>query len=107
MKFEIKKGVWKREKQAIIEAGFLKWHWKDGGNGKVEWMETFFGRASVLKATFTKHWLVKLAWRIHKAWNLKYDTTEMTAATNEDCIGWLLENYCLMGKKWNFWQQKI
>ena len=27
---------------------------------------------------------------VHKAWNLKYDTTEMTAAINEDCIGWLL-----------------
>ena len=32
---------------------------------------------------------------VHKAWNLKYDTTEMTA-TNEDCIGWLLGNCCLM-----------
>ena len=39
---------------------------------------------------------------VHKAWNLKYDTTEMTAATNEDCIGWLLENCCLIRKKWNF-----
>ena len=36
---------------------------------------------------------------VHKAWNLKYDPTEMTAATNKDCIGWLLENCCLMGKK--------
>ena len=36
---------------------------------------------------------------VHKAWNLKYDTTEMTAATNEDCIGWLLENCCLMGEE--------
>ena len=33
---------------------------------------------------------------VHKAWNLKYDTTEMTVAINEDCIGWLLENCCLM-----------
>ena len=33
---------------------------------------------------------------VHKAWNLKYKTTEMTAATNEDYIGWLLENCCLM-----------
>ena len=31
--------------------------------------------------------------------NLKYDTTEMTAATNDYCIRWLLENCCLMGKK--------
>ena len=23
---------------------------------------------------------------VNKAWNLKHDTTEMTAATNEDCI---------------------
>ena len=36
---------------------------------------------------------------VHKAWNLKYKTTEMTAATNEDCIGWLLENCCLMGEE--------
>ena len=36
---------------------------------------------------------------VHKAWNLKYDTTELTAATNEDSIGWLLENCCLMGKE--------
>ena len=27
---------------------------------------------------------------VHVAWNLKYDTTEKTTATNEDCIGWLL-----------------
>ena len=39
---------------------------------------------------------------VHKASNLKYDTTEMTAATNEDCIGWLLENFCLIGKKETF-----
>ena len=29
---------------------------------------------------------------VHKAWNLKYDSTEMTTATNECCIEWLLEN---------------
>ena len=23
----------------------------------------------------------------------------MTAATNEDCLGWLLENCCLMGQE--------
>ena len=40
---------------------------------------------------------------VPKAWNLKYDTTETTASTNEDCIGWLLENSYLMGKKWSFW----
>ena len=39
---------------------------------------------------------------VYKAWNLKYDTTEMTTATNEDCIGCLLENCYLMGKKLNF-----
>ena len=44
---------------------------------------------------------------IYKVWNLKYDTTEMTAATNEDCTGWLLENCCLMGKKWNFWYERF
>ena len=36
---------------------------------------------------------------VHKAWNLKYETTEMTAATNKDCIRWWLENCCLMEKK--------
>ena len=39
---------------------------------------------------------------VHKAWNLKYDRTEMTTATSEGCIGWLLENCYLTGKKWNF-----
>ena len=34
---------------------------------------------------------------VHKAWNLKYETTEMTAATNEDCIGRLLEIKWLLG----------
>ena len=43
---------------------------------------------------------------VHKVWNLKYDAAEMTAATNEDCLRWLLENCCFMGKKWKFWQQK-
>ena len=27
---------------------------------------------------------------VHTVINLKYDTIEMTASTNEDCIGWLL-----------------
>ena len=36
---------------------------------------------------------------VHKAWDLRYDITKMTAATNEDCIGWLLENCCLMGEE--------
>ena len=31
------------------------------------------------------------------------DTTAMTAATNEACIGWLDENCYLMGKEWLFW----
>ena len=31
----------------------------------------------------------------------------MTAATNEDCIGRLLENCCLMGKKWNFDRERF
>ena len=49
----------------------------------------------MLKATFSEH-LVKLACVYT---NLKYDTAEITAATNEDCIGRLLENCCLMEKK--------
>ena len=36
---------------------------------------------------------------VHKAWKLKYDTAEMTAATNEDCIRWSLENCFLMGEE--------
>ena len=39
---------------------------------------------------------------VHKAWNLKYDKAEMTTAANEGCIGWLLENCYLMGKKETF-----
>ena len=42
----------------------------------------------MLKATFSK--LCQSNQHdtyVHKAWNLKYDTREMTAATNEDCIG--------------------
>ena len=38
---------------------------------------------------------------VHKAWILKYDTTEMTAI-NEDCIWWLIENCCLMRKNETF-----
>ena len=44
---------------------------------------------------------------VRKAWNLKYDTTEMTAATNEGYIGWLLKNCYLMGKKWNFDSERL
>ena len=47
IKFEIKKGVWKRGKQTIIEAGFPKKHWREGGNGKVEGMKILPGRASI------------------------------------------------------------
>ena len=34
-----KTGVWKRGKQALIEAGFSKqhWEWKGGGNRKFAW----------------------------------------------------------------------
>ena len=39
---------------------------------------------------------------VHKAWNLKYDITEMTAATNEDCIGWLLEIAVWWGRNETF-----
>ena len=28
---------------------------------------------------------------VHKAWNIKYDTTEMTTVTIEGCIGWLFD----------------
>ena len=32
----------------------------------------------------------------------KNDTTAMTTATNEACIGWLDENSYLMGKEWHW-----
>ena len=44
---------------------------------------------------------------VHKAWNLKYDTTEMTAATNEGCIGWLLKNFCFGGRNETFDSEKF
>ena len=31
------------------------------------------------------------------------DTTAMTTATNEACIGWLDESCYLMGNEWHFW----
>ena len=33
----------------------------------------------------------------------KNDTTAMTTATNEICIGWWDEKCNLMEKDWNFW----
>ena len=51
-------------------------------------MQILLGRASIIQCFFH-------AWHdmcVHKAWSLKCDTTEMTAATIEDYIGWLLEN---------------
>ena len=39
---------------------------------------------------------------VDKAWNSKHDTTEMARATNEGCIGWLLENCNLMEEKMRF-----
>ena len=39
---------------------------------------------------------------VHNVLNLKHDTIEMTAATNEIYIGRLFQNSYLMGKKWNF-----
>ena len=38
---------------------------------------------------------------VHKVWNLKHDAIEMTAATTEDCIAWLLEN-CRWGRNKTF-----
>ena len=79
------------------------------GNGKVEGMEILLERASIIQCFC--HAKGNIEWTlisqisatcVHKAWNLKYDTTEMTATTNEGCIGWLLENYYSIGKKWNF-----
>ena len=70
IKFEIKKGVLKRGKQTVIKAGFSK---NIGGREEVErWREWKFCLGELqsvdtfvmLKATFSKHWLVKLAWHV-------------------------------------------
>ena len=37
-----------------------------------------------------------------KAEVLKNNTTTVTTATNEACIGWLDQNYYQMGKEWHF-----
>ena len=37
----------------------------------------------------------------------KYDTTAMTAATNNACIGWLDENFLYDVKEWHFWYRKM
>ena len=79
--------MWKRGKQAIIEAKF------PNSIGGREW-KFCLGELQSFNA-----FVMLSDMCVHKAWNLKYDTTEMTTATNEDCIGWLLENCCLMGKK--------
>ena len=60
-----------------------------------------FNAFVMLKATFSKHYQSNQHDTISMT-NLKYDTTEMTEATKEDCIGCLLKNCCLMGKKRNF-----
>ena len=80
--------------------------WKGGRGESKLWLGEIeiFDAFVMLKATFSKH-LVKLAWGV--SIDLKYDAAEVTAAANEDCIGWLLESCCLIGKKWNFWQWKI
>ena len=39
----------KRGKQAIIEAGFLKYHWMEGENRKVEGMQSLLGIASIIQ----------------------------------------------------------
>ena len=44
---------------------------------------------------------------VHKVLKLKYDTTETTAATNEDCIGWLLKNFCFWGRNETFVSERF
>ena len=39
---------------------------------------------------------------VHKAWNLKYDSTEMTTATNEGCIGWTFDSVRFKSIKGDF-----
>ena len=49
MEFEIKKEVRKRVKQAIIEVGISKEHWREGRNGKGERMAILLGTASIIQ----------------------------------------------------------
>ena len=60
-----------------------------------------FNAFVMLKTTFIKHWLVKvnMTCACIKPEVKKYDTTAMTAATNEACTGWCDENCYLMEKE--------
>ena len=59
----------------------------------------------MLKRTFSKYWLIKVSMTCMyiKPEVKKNDTTEITTATNEPCIGWLDENCYLMRKELHFW----
>ena len=54
-----------------------------------------FNAFVMLKTTFSKHPLIKIsiACVYIKPELKKTDATKKTAGTNEDCIGWLLENF--------------
>ena len=55
----------------------------------------------MLKTTFSKHQLIKISiihMYIKPEFKKKTDTKAMTTAINETCIGWLHENWCLMGE---------
>ena len=45
----LKKWEWKRGKQALIEAGFSKQHWREGGNWKMKGMQILLGIASIFQ----------------------------------------------------------
>ena len=60
---------------------------KGGDNGNVAWENFAF---VLLKTTFNKHCLIKISTTCAylNPEVKKNDTTAMTTATNEDCIGW-------------------
>ena len=62
-----------------------------------------FNAFVMLKTTFSKHWLIKISMTCAYKPEVKSDTTAMTTATNEACIGWWDENCYLIEKKWHFW----
>ena len=61
-KGSVKKRKTSNNRSRVFEIALEGWReWKGGGNGNFSW-ESF--NHSMLKATFSKHWLVKLAWHV-------------------------------------------
>ena len=121
-KRSVKKRKTSNNRSRVFEIALEGWReWKGGGNGNFSW-ESF--NHSMLKATFRKHWLVKLArhvctyslkfkiwysrndcsykWRLHRmiTWKLLFDGEEMKLLTAKDLN--LLRGIFLMGEMSKF-----